>query len=231
MGNILISALAFAAVTLASTARAETRFGVEVDRLELHVGEGPEHFLFDSTFTLGTDTQGLVVKVEGGSDVGAHIDEVGAQALYARSVTDTVRVMVGAGNQFRSGEDLSFASLAVEAEPFPGLEAEHYFFLSEHGDLTGAAQLVYGVDLPAGITLEPRAALGWSAQDVPAEELASGISEFELSLRVRKQLLPALNGYIGVVREELAGGTRDIARANGDETGITRAIVGIGLEF
>ena len=152
---------------------AEPVVSSEVELLELHIGEGDEHFVFDATAEAGP----VVLKVEGGSDVGPNIDEVTGQLLYAIPVTDSTKTLIGVRHDFRGGSDLSHAVIAFEHEFAPFLEGESYFMVSEHGDLTGSAQVVASLDLPAGAIFEPRVALGWSAQDILRDEIGSGFSE------------------------------------------------------
>lgn len=233
----LRSVMAAVTVTLAAstlfpgTAHADTQFAGTIDLLEMHVGEGDDHFLFDGIFTAGGERHGAALKFEGGSDVGAHVDEVTAQALYTFAPNESTNLLLGVRNDFRSGKDLSHASFGVEWQMIPALASEHYLWLSENGDVTGSTMIVGTLPVTATLTLEPRVSLGWAAQAVPAEEIGAGIGELELSARLRRQIGPALNLYGGIIHERLAGDTLDIAQAQGDDGHVTRAVVGLGLSF
>ncbi len=61
--------------------------------------------------------------------------------------------------------------------------------------------------------------------------LDSGLTDVELSVRLRRSLGENVNIYTGVIHERLLGGTRDIAIAHGETAKVTRAIFGIGLSF
>lgn len=231
MSTRSILAVLAALPLFSATAHAQTQLAGQVDLLEMHVGRGDDHFLFDSTFTLSGDRQGAALKLEGGSDVGAHIDEVTAQALYTFSPNGSTNILFGVRNDFRAGRDLGHAALGVELQITPAIAGEHYLWLSQDGDVTGAAMIVGTLALGEALRLEPRVAIGWSAQSIPAEEVGAGIGELELSARLRHQIGPVLNVYGGIIDERLVGQTRRIARAQGDDGHVTRAVIGLGLNF
>lgn len=216
---------------LPAGAHAETQLAGAVDLFEMHLGEGDDHFLFDGTFSLSGERHGATLKVEGGSDVGAHIDDVTTHALYTFAANDDTSLLLGARHDFRSGADLTHAAFGVEWQVTPALAAEHYLWLSENGDVTGSAEVVASLPLTDALTLEPRVSLGWAARRIPAEEIGAGIGELELSARLRHSIGPVLSLYGGVIHERLVGDTRDIAQARGDEGRITRAVVGLGVNF
>lgn len=210
-----------------TSAAAQSVVSGEVELFEMHLGDGDDHFVFDSALEFGP----LTLELGGGSDVGPDVDEVTAQLTYGVPLGGAATLLIGASHDFRPGDDLTNAVVGLESELLPWLEGETFLALSDQGDLTGSAELVATAPLGGDFTLEPRAEVGWSAQDIAAEETASGLTEMELSIRLRKQLTPFLNAYVGGIHETLLGGTRDIAKANGDEADVNRFIVGIGLEF
>lgn len=229
MKNILLTALA-AFPILVADAQAQSVSG-EVDLFELHIGQGDEHFVFDAAVEVGGDTHGVAFRFEGGSDVGPHIHEVTTQLLYTLVPAEGTTIFAGVRHDFRGGSDLTHASLAVVQDIGEVASAEHFLFVSQHGDVTGAAMVVASLPVLSAFSIEPRLALGWSAQDILDEELGSGVTDVEFSVRVRRDIGPLLNIYAGVIQERLVGQTRDIALANGDRGTVNRVIVGAGLAF
>jgi copper resistance protein B len=223
--------LGLAAISLTTGAAQAQEISGEVDLLEMHLGSGDDHFVFDGEIEAGGERHSAVFKLDGGSDVGAHIDEVTAQALYAFKPRESVALMAGLRHDFREGRDLSLGVLAVTAELGEIVSAEHFLFLSEHGDVTGEAMALAALPLTASLTLEPRAELAWSAQRVPDEEFGSGVTDVTLSVRLRKALGPMVNVYLGATHERLVGGTKRIALAQGDPGHVNRAVIGAGLAF
>lgn len=212
-------------------ASAQDGISAEIDLLEIHVGKGHDHLVLDSGITVGAGADQLVIKVEGGSDTRTSFDDIEIQALYSRTLSDRVTMLAGVRYDIRDASNLAHASMGVAADLGSGIEAEHYAFVSQHGDLTGSGQLLARWDLAPRLTLEPRLALGWSAQGVPEEDLGSGLTDVEASVRLRRSFGENFNIYTGIIHERLLGGTRDIAVAHSETARVTRAIFGIGLLF
>lgn len=228
--------LRLAAATLAlvlqpANAFAKAPVELEVDLLEVHLGKGDNHLLLDSTLTLGEGADQALIKMAGGSETRTSFDDFEVQALYSGAVSDKVALHFGARHDMRAGSNLTHAVAGLVAEVLPGVEVEHYFFVSQEGDLTGAGQILAGFDLTPTLVLEPRLALGWSGQDIPVEDIGGGLTDVEASLRLRQTLTGTLNVYAGVVHERLLGTTRTIAEAAGDPSRVTRAVLGFGFTF
>lgn len=234
MQNSTILRLVFALLVLMvqpDSAAAQMPVELEVDLLEVHLGQGEDHLLLDSTLALGDGANQLLVKMAGGSDTRTSFDDFEVQALYSRSLSDKAALHFGLRHDIRPGSNLTYGVTGLVVEVLPALEAEHYLFTSQHGDLTGAGQILLGLDLAPRLKLEPRLALGWSAQDIPGEALGSGFTDFEASLRLRRTLSDQFNVYAGVVHERLFGTTRILAEAAGDPSRVTRAVLGLGVIF
>lgn len=154
-----------------------------------------------------------------------------AQALCAFTPRESVALMAGVRHDFRSGSDLTFGVLGVTADLTEIVSAEHFLFVSEHGDVTGDVMVLAALPLTGKLTLEPRAELAWSAQRVPHEEFGSGVTDVTLSVRLRKALGPSINVYVGATHERLVGETKRIALAKGDPGHVNRAVIGAGLAF
>jgi copper resistance protein B len=229
MRKLLLSGIAAASLT-AGTAQAQ-EISAEVDLLEMHVGSGEDHFVFDGELGVGGERHGVTFKLAGGSDVGPRIDEVTGQALYTFTPRENVSLMAGVRHDFREGSDLTHGVLAVTADIGEIVSAEHFLFLSQDGDVTGEAMALVALPLAASLTLEPRAELAWSAKAVPEEELGSGVTEVALSVRLRRQIGPVVNVYVGVTHERLVGDTKRIAIAQGDRGHVNRAVIGAGFAF
>ncbi|MDR7101604.1 copper resistance protein B [Croceicoccus sp. BE223] len=226
------SLAAIAALSLSATTAHAQSVDFEVELFELQAGQGDDPFIFDSSLTVGGDSLALVLKAEGGNETARlDVEEVESQALLAFAPADGTTLLAGVRHDFRPGGDLTYASFGIEQALGSILEAEHYLFVSERGDVTGSGELVAGLPLGPSLTLEPRAGIGWSAQAIAQEDTGSGLSDLSFAVRLRQAIGPVFDVYVGAVHERLLGDTRDIARAAGDRTRATRALVGAGMSF
>jgi copper resistance protein B len=212
-------------------AKAELPLSLEVDLFELHLGKGADHLVLDSTLVAGDGADQFLCKVAGGSDTRARFDDLEIQGLYSRSLSSTIGFHAGIRHDLRAGSDLTHGVAGVVIELLPNAEVEHYFYLSEDGDLTGGAQLIASFEMMPRLALEPRLAVSWSSQRIPAEELGHGLTDLEVSVRLRQSFGEQANVYTGIVHERLLGSTRVIAVAADEASRVTRAIVGIGFNF
>jgi copper resistance protein B len=229
MTEPFFAALALLVTLTASPVRAQVVSG-EIDLFELHPGN-PDHLVVESTWTIGSGRAPLALKLDGGSDIRPAFDDLTAQVLIMPKLATGVNLGLGMRRDVRAGADLTHGVVGVEAELSSALSAEHYFFLSQHGDLTGGAKLQADLALLPGLTLQPRAELAWAARAIPRENLGSGITDATLSFRLRRNLGGGFDVYGGAVHETVLGATRDIARAQGHSLSVTRGVIGAGFAF
>jgi len=222
----LAGLLAATALALGSPAAAAQLKG-GIDLFELHPGPDNTHLVMESTWELGQ----LALKVDGGSDTRPTFEDVELQGLWMPEVARGVKLAFGVRQDLRPGDDLTHAVAGVEAELLPWLSGEHYFYLSQHGDVTGSAKLVARWSLARGLALEPRAQLEWAPRAIPREGLAGGATGLELSARLRQSLSKHLDVYAGVIHERALGGTAAIAEADGSPVHVTRAVIGAGISL
>ncbi len=231
MRNACLPALLPLLLGWPAPAQAQSQVTGQVDLFEARVGRGDDEIVFDTTTNFGDARQRAVFKLEGGAVADVDLDEVGGQLLYSNSVTSATNLLVGVRHEFRAGSDLSHMSFGVEHTFASWLSAEHYAWVSQRGDVTGAAQVVATANLSSRLYLEPRAALAWSAQDIAREDTAAGVTQIEVAARLRRQLGRAATLYLGAIHQRLVGGTRRIARAGGDSGRQTRLVFGFGFNF
>lgn len=199
------------------------------DLIELRAGKGSEIFLWDGSFSFGDSDDQLMLTTEGGGGLGGQIDEVQARLFYGRTIGGNTVLLAGVRKDFKPHPRDFHAALGVQGQAGSRLSWEGFAFLSDKGQLTGEAQIVYALPLTRRLYLEPRLAVGWSAQASEAEAVRPGLTEGEAALRLRYRLTDRINAYAGVVYERLLGGTRGLARSQGEAAQSTQAVAGFGF--
>jgi copper resistance protein B len=200
------------------------------DLAEYHF-EGDDALFVDGALSYGGETSRIVAKVAAGGSVGQRVDEIEGQLLYSHAIGENVALLVGVKHEFRPHPHWTYAAIGIEAEPLPGLAAETYFFVSEKGDFLGEAKVIYDQPVLKRVTLQPRAAFSYALDEVPAQGLASGLTDAEFGLRLRYELSEPFAPYVGVSHERLLGKTADVARLAGDEVKATHFVVGFSSTF
>lgn len=200
------------------------------DLIEVREGDGPAAFTWDGTFSLGNATDQVMLMTTGGGALDSQIDEVELRLFYGRTIQG-VTALVGVRQNISSGSPTTYASLGVQGMIGTRLSWETYAFLSDQGDVIGEGQVIYQIPITQKLYLEPRVAIGWSAQAIDEEATRPGFTEGEATLRLRYSLNDTINIYAGVMHERLLGGTRQLALDEGEAAQSTMAVIGFGLNF
>ena len=200
------------------------------DLLELRGAKGDDLFFWDGTFSYGDTRDQFMLVTNGGGALRGQIDEVQMRLFYGRSLGNTT-MLLGVRKDFRPHPRDTHAAIGAQGTVGTRLNWEGYAFLSDDGDLTGETQIIYQLPLSRRFYLEPRIAIGWSAQAIGKESVKPGLTEGEGSLRLRYRLTQKATFYTAIVHERLLGSTRRLARSGGESVGSTMAVIGFGFNL
>lgn len=205
-------------------------FWFQGDRAEYRVRAGDDGYLWDVQGYYGGDIGKFWFKSEGEGSFGEAIEDAEIQALYSRAIAPFFDFQAGI-RQDLAGPGRTHAVAGIQGLLPYMFEVDAATFLSDKGDLTARIEAEYDQRLTQRIILQPRAEINLSAQDIPEFGVGSGIDNFELGLRLRYEITPEFAPYIGVEQEWKLGGSRDFARAAGDDSSITNYVVGVRFWF
>jgi copper resistance protein B len=201
------------------------------DLIELRTGDEGDAFIWDGTFSYGDSTDQAMLVFQGGGALGGQIDEVQARLFYGRAIGGNIVLLAGVRKDFKPHPRDAHAAIGIQGQIGSRLSWESYVFLSDAGRLTGEGQIIYQLPITQRLYLEPRVAAGWSAQTIDVEAVRPGFTEAEATVRLRYRLTDKVNAYAGVVYEGLLGGTRALARSQGEAVTSTVAVVGFGFSL
>ncbi|WP_313805738.1 copper resistance protein B [Sphingobium sp.] len=201
------------------------------DLVELRTGREGDAFLWDGTFSYGDSTDQAMLVLQGGGALGGQIDEVQARLFYGRTISGNTVLLAGVRKDFKPHPRDAHAALGILGQIGSRLNWETYAFLSDKGNLTGEGQVIYALPITRRLYLEPRVAVGWSAQGIDMEAVRPGFTEGEATVRLRYRLTDRINAYAGVVHERLLGDTRALARSQGEAVKSTMAVIGFGFSL
>ena len=201
------------------------------DLIELRAAKGGDAFLWDGAFSYGDARDWATLTLEGGSALGGPIDEAQTRLFYGHAIGVNVAVLAGVRKDFKPHPRDFHAAVGVQGMIGSRLNWEGYAFLADDGKLTGEAKVVYTLPITERLYLEPRIAFGWSAQDIVADSVRSGFTEGEAAIRLRYRLTDHINIYAGIEHERLLGGTRALARAEGEAAHSNVAVIGFGFSL
>ena len=202
------------------------------DRLEYQSNDGSPTLLFDGQGWWGTDRNKLWLKSEIEYDFSEDRFEEGElQALWSRPVSRYFDVQAGVRRDFAPDPSRNYAVFGVQGLAPYWFEVDAAVFISGHGDVTARIEAEYDFLLTQRLIAQPRTELNFSAQDVAALGIGSGLSTAELGLRLRYEIRREFAPYIGVNWERSLGATANFARSAGDGPSAVSFVAGVRLWF
>lgn len=203
------------------------------NRLEAQSREGDETFIWDIDSYVGQDMNKLWLKSEGEYNLDAEMLESGTiEPLYSRPVSAYWDIQAGVRYEaIENADDRVFASIGVQGLAPGFFQVDPTVLVSSEGDVSLTAEVEYDQLLTQRLILQPRVAFNVQAQDVPEYGLASGLTDFELGLRLRYEITREVAPYVGVNWIRAVGDTADMTRASGGQASQISGIAGFRILF
>lgn len=209
-----------------------------LEQLEYRIAgdSGSDEYGWETQGWVGTDFNKFWWKSEGeGVFEGMDEGETENDFLYSRLVSPFWNLQLGAqyANEWKSSsyEDRWSAVLAFQGLLPYKFELDNSIYLSEDADVTLSTEVEYNILLTQRLVLQPRAELGFAAQDVRERELGAGMTDANVDMRLRYDIKRGLAPYVGVRYRFLVGETKNIAEASAQETEQWSFLAGLRLAF
>jgi copper resistance protein B len=122
-------------------------------------------------------------------------------------------------------------ALGVEGLAPYWLSTEATLYAGEQGRLAGRMKVSYDLLLTQRLILQPYAEVNLYSKPDPGRLLGSGLSDFELSLRLRYEVRRELAPYVGLGWFKRVGGTAGLARAGGEDSDDLEVLAGLRIWF
>lgn len=209
----------------------------QLELLEYRLSDhGSDELGWDTQGWIGTDGHRFWWKSEGewtfeGPDEG----DADVQALYACPLTAFWYFQVGARYDVAwspQDTDGRFSGvLGVQGIAPYEVDVEPSLYITQDADVLFELKASFDIDLTQRLVLQPRLDLDVSAQDILERNVAAGINDIALSLRLRYEIRRELAPYIGVRWDALLGETANLAQQAGDRTSNTQLVMGVRIAF
>ncbi|KQZ64811.1 copper resistance protein CopB [Sphingopyxis sp. Root1497] len=204
---------------------------VSLNLAEYQARKGRDGFRWEGEGWYGGDINRLTVKSEGEAVFGEGIESGEVQALYSRAIGPYFNAQAGVRQDFGHGPDRTYATIGVEGLAPYWFEVEGALFLSNKGDLLARLEASYDQRLTQKLILQPAAEVNFAAQDVPESGIGSGLSDVELGLRLRYEVVKEFAPYVGVEWARKVGDSARFARAAGEDASGVSFVMGIKAWF
>lgn len=187
---------------------------------------------------IGEDRNKLRLQNTGIVGDNGHIDNEGgtkgidSRFFYSRLISDFWDAKAGIQfTVFDAGVTRSGFIAGIEGlAPF-GIHVDAVMGVSQTGAVSARLEASYDVLLSQKLIGTPYLEAMAASKDDPAIQLGSGLSRFELGVRLRYEITKEVAPYIGVAFEQFTGNTASFVSATGEPTSLVRALVGLKVWF
>lgn len=203
----------------------------QAEQFEYRYGKHDRSFNWDMQGWIGTDDDKFWFKSEGEKPTKGPLEKAEIQALYSWRISDFFDAQAGIRYDYRPGPQRGFAVLGVQGLAPYFIEVDAAMFVSHKGEISARIKGEYDLNITQSLILQPVAEINLSAQNVPERGIGAGISDFELGLRLRYEIVREFAPYVGVVWERKLFRTARYARDEGETAGALSLVAGVRFWF
>jgi copper resistance protein B len=213
-----------------------TAFGkVTLDRLEWRDGESREaRAAWDGQGWYGGDYNKLWIRSEGkyvGNGPERGIRDADAEVLWDRVISRWWNGQIGVRQDFGPGQTRTWMAVGVEGLAPQWFETEATFYASDEGRTAARLKAQYELLLTQRLVLQPLVEMNLYGRSDPRSEVGSGLSDLELSARLRYEVRREFAPYVGIAWLHRFGETADLVRASGGRTRELEVALGLRVWF
>lgn len=209
----------------------EHNFGaLLVDRLERGYANHGNSTMYDAQAWFGRDYDRLIVKAEGDVASGK-LQEARTELLWGHAIAPFWDTQLGARYDSGTGPDRSWLAFGVQGLVPYWFEVDAAAYVGDQGRTALRLGAEYELLLTQRLVLQPRIELNAYGKSDEARHIGSGLSEAQTGIRLRYEFTRQFAPYIGIERTSKFGQTADLARAEGEKTGVTRWVAGVRFWF
>lgn len=204
---------------------------VQFDELEYVPGAIDEPVEYKGQMWIGGDFDRLWLKARGEQSTLEREGVFEGQALFSRATSPFWNTQVGLRIDrlygLGGGATRGHLALGIQGLAPYWLEVESFLFVSHEGDVSARVEASYDVLFTQRLILEPEVELNGAVQAVPEFGVGSGLSDFEVGVRMRYEVVRELAPYVGISWHRLVGETADLARTGGGVVSDANFVAGL----
>jgi copper resistance protein B len=207
------------------------RFGkVMLDQFEWRDAQEGAAGAWDAQARYGGDYNKLWVKTEGERVAGVTLD-ASVDVLFDRVIGRWWDAQGGIRQDFGKGPARTWLALGLQGLAPYWLDAEATFYVGEEGRTAARLKADYDLLITQRLILQPYAEANLYSKSDPQRQVGSGLSDLELSLRLRYEIRRELAPYLGVGWFKKFGNTAELARAAGEGSDEVQLVAGLHIWF
>ncbi|MFI8479182.1 copper resistance protein B [Pseudomonas sp. NPDC078700] len=201
-----------------------------LDEFEYQDADDGSTLSWDASGWVGGDINRLWFRSEGERTNGV-TEEAEVHALFGHSIGPWWDAVAGVRQDFEPGDPQTWAALGIQGMALYAFEAEATAYIGEGGQTAARLEGDYDILLTNRLILQPTAEINFYGKNDPERGVGSGLSNTEIELRLRYEIVPQFAPYIGVSWNRTYGNTSDYAREEGGDVDEARFVAGIRMWF
>ena len=207
------------------------RFGkVMLDQFEWRDAQQGAAGAWDAQGWYGGDYNKLWIKTEG-ERVAGITHSASIDVLFDRVVGRWWDAQGGIRQDFGRGPARTWLALGLQGLAPYWLDAEATFYVGEEGRTAARLKADYDLLLTQRLILQPYGEVNIYSKSDAEREVGSGLSDLELSLRLRYEVRREFAPYLGVGWFKRFGTTAELARAAGEGSDEVQLVAGLHIWF
>ena len=209
-------------------------WGVQLEQLEYRFGENDVEVLaYDGDAFVGTDELKLRWQGEGEYELDEEVLETFENQLAVQiPVTPFFDAKAGIRYDTPEGPDRFYGVVGVHGLAPQWFEVDVDAFLSEEGDVSFRLDAEYEGLITNRLILTPSVEIDVGLSHDREIGLGAGLRSAEIGARLSYDLIDrAVSPYVGVHYEQLFGGTKNLAEAEGEDGSAFFVVAGVRLQF
>jgi len=200
------------------------------DQLEYQDADAGSTLSWDVEGWIGGDIDRFWLRSEGERTAG-ETDEAELQLLWGHAIDPWWDVVAGVRQDFKPGSPQTWGAFGVQGMALYGLESEATAFIGEGGQTAARLEADYDILLTNRLILQPTVEVNFYGKDDPARGIGSGLSDTEVGLRLRYEIVRQFAPYVGVSWGKSYGDTADFARTENEDDDEVRLVAGVRIWF
>jgi copper resistance protein B len=199
------------------------------DQLEWQGGE-EGGISIDNKSWIGGDMNRLWLRAEGESSAGRP-ENAQLHVMYGRSVSRWWDVVAGVREDFKPGPAQTWLAVGIQGLAPQWFEVEATAYIGEQARTHFRFEVEYELLFTNRLILQPLFETEIYGKDDPLRRIGAGLSSIDAGLRLRYEFRREFAPYVGIVWHRAFFGSADFARADGEEIGNSRLVLGMRTWF
>ena len=203
---------------------------VKIDQLEKRDAKDGDPLVWNIDAWIGKDLNKFWIKTEG-ERVHGEVEEAEVQLLYSRAIAPYWDLQTGWRRDIKPKPNRDWFAIGFNGVAPYFFEVDSSLFIGESGQVGFRLDAEYDILFTQKLILSPEIELNLHTKNDEEVGIGSGLSDMDLGLRLRYEIVREFAPYIGVNWSKKFGRTADFVRDEGGDPDDVQLVVGIRAWF